>query len=116
MYQAEVSRNSPSCFLFIIDQSTSMLEVLNPTDMEPFETPKTLDGRTYTHSAQGSTKAEQVADAINRLLQNLVIRCTRNNAVRDYYHVGVLGYGATVGSAFTGALAGKDLVPISENC
>jgi hypothetical protein len=59
-------------------------------------------------------KADGVADAINRLLQNLVIKCAKSEGVRDYYHVGVLGYGADVGPAFSGALAGKDLVPISE--
>jgi hypothetical protein len=59
-------------------------------------------------------KADGVADAINRLLQNLVIKCAKSEGVRDYYHVGVLGYGAEVGPAFSGALAGKDLVPISQ--
>ncbi|HEU5328906.1 MAG TPA: vWA domain-containing protein, partial [Thermomicrobiales bacterium] len=33
--------------------------------------------------------------------------------VRDYYHVGVIGYGGSVGPAFGGALAGKELAPIS---
>jgi hypothetical protein len=33
--------------------------------------------------------------------------------VRDYYHIGVIGYGGAVGPAFSGALAGKALVPIS---
>jgi len=59
-------------------------------------------------------KADGVADAINRLLQNLVIKCAKEEGVRDYYHVGVIGYGATVGPAFIGALAGKELAPISE--
>jgi hypothetical protein len=55
-----------------------------------------------------------VADAINRLLQNLVIKCAKSEGVRDYYHVGVLGYGTKVGPAFGGSLAGRDLVAISE--
>ncbi len=62
----------------------------------------------------GRTKAEGVADAINRLLQNLVLKCTKSEGIRDYFHVGVIGYGAKVGPAFGSALAGQRLVPISE--
>jgi hypothetical protein len=62
----------------------------------------------------GQTKAAGVADAINRLLQNLVIKCAKEEGVRDYYHVGVIAYGANVGPAFSGSLDGKDLVAISE--
>ena len=92
-YSAEISRQNPSCFLFIIDQSGSMAD--------NFSTPP-------------KPKAVGVSDAINKLLQNLVIKCAKSEGVRNYYHVGVLGYGAAVGSAFTGQIAGKDIVPISE--
>ncbi|MBP3963033.1 vWA domain-containing protein [Paenibacillus lignilyticus] len=91
MYSAEISRSNPSCILFIIDQSGSM--------SDPFG---------------ASTKAESVSDAINRLLQNLVIKCAKSEGIRDYYHVGVIGYGAGVGPAFGGVLAGREVVPISE--
>jgi len=59
-------------------------------------------------------KADGVADAVNRLLQNLAIKCAKAEGVRDYYHVGVYGYGHRPGPAFGGALSGRDLVPISE--
>jgi len=59
-------------------------------------------------------KAEGVADAINRMLQNLVIKCAKEEGIRDFFHVSVIGYGAHVGPAFSGALAGRQLVPISE--
>ncbi|MDZ4767292.1 MAG: VWA domain-containing protein [Chloroflexota bacterium] len=92
-YEAEISRSNPSMFLFLIDQSGSMDEKF----------------------AGGSTRKDQaVADAINRLLQNLVIKCAKSDGVRDYYHVGVIGYGAKVGAAFGGELADKPLVPISK--
>ncbi len=94
-YQAEISRTNPSCFLFLIDQSGSM--------SDPFG-----------GGESSKKKADSVADAINKLLQNLVIKCAKNDGVRDYYNVGVIGYGASVGSAFAGSLAGKDLVPISQ--
>src|SRR5579859_136432 len=93
-YSAEINRSNPSCFLFLIDQSGSM------GDSFPGEMVK--------------KKSVGVADAINNLLQNLVIRCAKEEGVRDYFHVGVIGYGASVGPAFSGALAGKEIVPISE--
>jgi hypothetical protein len=95
-YTCEISRTNPSCFLFLIDQSGSMVD--------PF-------------GGAGSTKkkSEQVADVVNRLLQNLILKCAKAEGVRDYFHVGVLGYGNRgVASAFGGALAGKDLAAISE--
>ncbi len=94
-YTAEISRTNPSCFVLLIDQSGSM--------SDPFGA-----------GEAGTQKANGAADAINRLLQNLVIKCAKSEGVRDYYHVGVLGYGGSVGPAFSGPLAGKDLAPISE--
>lgn len=94
-YSAEISRTNPSCFLFVIDRSGSMAD--------PFG------------AGEGArTKADGVADAMNRLLQNLVIKCAKSEGVRDYYHVGVLGYGAEVGPAYAGSLAGEELAPISR--
>lgn len=94
-YTAEISRANPSCFLFLIDQSGSMADLFGAGESR-------------------RRKADGVADAINRLLQNLVIKCAKEEGVRDYYHVGVIGYGAHVGPAFSGSLAGRELVPISE--
>ena len=54
-YEAEISRVNPTCFLFLVDQSGSMAE--------PFG------------GESGKTKAQGVADAINRLFQTLVSRC-----------------------------------------
>jgi hypothetical protein len=94
-YTAEISRRNPSCFLFLIDQSGSMGDPIGSGD-------------------ERLKKADVVADAINKLLQNLCITCAREEGVRDYFHVGVIGYGAHVGPAFGGDLAGRDLVPLSE--
>lgn len=93
-YTAEIRRTNPSCFLFLVDQSGSMIK--------PFS------------GESGKIKAQGVADAINRLLQNLVLKCAKSEGIRDYFHVGVLGYGSKVGSAFGGKLANRRLVPISE--
>jgi hypothetical protein len=88
-YSAEISRHNPSCFLFLIDQSGSMEDVIDPTNVQQLDKPVQVDGRTYTHTAQGRTKAQGVADAINRLLYSLVLRCAKDDGVRDYYHIGV---------------------------
>jgi hypothetical protein len=94
-YSAEISRANPSCFVFLIDQSASMADVFG--------------------AGEGNQKkADGVADAINRLLQNLVLKCARDEGIRDFFHVAVIGYGAQVGPAFSGVLAGRQLVPISE--
>jgi hypothetical protein len=82
-------------FLFLIDQSGSMNDVFGVGE-------------------GNQKKADGVADAINRMLQNLVIKCAKEDGVRDYFHVGVIGYGAQVGPAFSGPLAGRQLVPLSE--
>lgn len=92
-YTAEISRTNPSCFLFLVDQSASMVKGFG--------------------AQRGRIKAQGVADAINRLLQNHCLKCAKSDCIRDYFHVGVLGYGATVGPAFGGALAGQPLVPVS---
>ncbi len=92
-YQAEISRANPSMFLFLLDQSGSMQDKFG---------------------GGGGKKDQKVADAINNLLYNLTIKCAKSEGVRDYYHVGVFGYGAKVGAALGGALAGRDLVRISE--
>lgn len=94
-YAAEISRSNPSCFVFLIDQSGSM-------------------GDAFASSESTRKKCEGVADAINKMLQNLVIKCAKEEGVRDYFHVAVIGYGATVGSGYGGQLAGRDLVPISD--
>ncbi|WP_026995209.1 vWA domain-containing protein [Flectobacillus major] len=92
-YTAEISRNNPSCFLFIIDQSGSMSD---------------------KYASIGKPKSEALADVINRMFQQLVIKCAKSEGVRDYYHVGVIGYGANgAGAAFSGNLSGQNLVPIS---
>ena len=92
-YQAEISRTNPTCFLFLVDQSGSMANRWG--------------------GEAGKTKAEGVADAINRLVQTLVYRCAKGEYILDRYHIGVIGYGADIGLGFTGELSGGVLQPVS---
>lgn len=64
--------------------------------------------------SDGKRKCDSVADAINRLLHNLIIKCARGEGIRNFYQVSVIGYGHRVTPAFSGVLAGRDLVPLSE--
>ncbi len=94
-YTAEITRNNPTCVLFMIDQSRSMRDQVSAGDGT-------------------APKSSGVASTINRWLQELSLKCAKGDGVRDYYHVGVIGYGKKVGPALVGPNAGKDLVPISE--
>ncbi len=86
-YEAEISRVNPTCFLFLVDQSGSMAEPFGPG---PYS---------------GKTKAQGVADAINRLFQTLVSRCAKGTYILDRYYLGAIGYG--------GDLCVGPLVPVS---
>jgi hypothetical protein len=92
-FSAEISRTNPTCLLFLVDQSSSMD---GPFGGQP-----------------GKKKSEGVADAINRLLQNLVLKCAKADGVRDYFHVGVIGYGEDVGPKLAGTSQDRPLAPIS---
>src|SRR4028119_1729861 len=93
-YTAEINRAKPTAFFFLIDQSGSMDDAWG------------LD--------TGKRKCDAVSDAINRLLSTLVLRCAKGEDVRDYFQVGVLGYGGAVRTGFGGVLQGRQYLPISE--
>ncbi len=64
---------------------------------------------------EGQRKCDVVADALNRLLSELTIKCAKEEGVRDYFYVSVIAYGgAQVGPALGGSLAGRDLIALSE--
>jgi hypothetical protein len=90
-YSAEISRQNPGCLIFLVDQSGSMDEPIA--------------------GGTGEKKKQVVADAINRLLYNSVLRCAKEDGVRPYFNVGVWSYGgvAEVQRAFS-----SDLLTISE--
>ncbi len=93
-YEAEISRVNPTCFLFLVDQSGSMAETFG--------------------AESDKTKAEGVADAINRLLQTLVFRCAKGGYILDRYYIGAIGYGGGLSLGLpVPALAGEVLRPVS---
>ncbi|MGQ7862956.1 vWA domain-containing protein [Pseudomonas sp. 32A] len=92
-YSAEISRTSPTAFLFLVDQSGSMQDIMT----------------------NGKSKAQFVADVLNRTFATLITRCTKSEGTRDYFEVGVLGYsGSTAVNGLVGGLSGTILHPISK--
>lgn len=75
-YSAEISRSNPTLIAFVVDQSGSMSDSWS--------------------GDSGRTKAAGVATILNRLLQNLVLKCTKGEEVRDYFYIAAVGYGSHV--------------------
>jgi hypothetical protein len=91
-YRADISRDNPSCLLMLIDQSTSMRDRI----------------------AGGSSKAQFLADVVNKTLYSLAINCSKSDGTRDYFDIGVIAYsGKDARNAFHGTLRSKVLHPIS---
>jgi hypothetical protein len=73
MYEQEITRLHRTAFVIAIDQSQSMLEevVFNGVSM---------------------SKAKAVARITDNLINELILRACRNDEVRDYYDIAILGY------------------------
>jgi hypothetical protein len=64
---------------------------------------------------ESGSKAEEAAGILNRTLQELIIRCGREEGVRDYFEVGVIGYGDHQSrNALEATLGPEALHPISK--
>ena len=91
-YSAPIDRRNPTAFLFLVDQSGSMRDMMSASE----------------------SKADIASNVLNRTLMDLIIRSTKSDGVRDYFHVGVIGYsGHGVSTGFSGALSSGMIHPIS---
>ncbi len=88
-YTGEISRDHPTCLLFVIDQSGSMDEKMG----------------------FGRSKADFVADVLNKTLATLVANCTKADGVRSYFDIGIIAYG---GGGAKNGLPGELIQPISR--
>lgn len=104
MYDQPFSRSHPGCLVVLLDRSDSM--------SEPW-------------GASGLTLAQGAAQATNKILFELCLKCTKEvgGRTRDFFAVAVYGYGACpvaggegVESALGGALTGGGIVPLSDPC
>lgn len=91
-YDSEISRDRPSLFIFLIDQSRSM-----------------------SHKIGGGVRSKslEAADAVNNNLNEILNRCTKSDGVRNYFDVGIIGYGARRDTALS-LLKDGNILPISE--
>ena len=69
-YSAQITRKNPALFVFLIDQSGSMDDT----------------------TSDNKKLSEIVSDAINKIIAGLVLRSAKNEGVRDYFHISVIGY------------------------
>ena len=94
-YTAQITRSTPTAFIFMVDHSVSMKKrtMLNGEEM---------------------SMAEAVARIVNHQINELVLRCIKSNEVRHYYDIAVIGYGQNVYSGWNGTLAGRDFVSPEE--
>ena len=99
-YSADISRANPGCFLFLVDRSASMRGALA--------------------GQPGQRKMDQAADAINRILDAVSQRCSSGMDIRDYFHIGILGYNTDAAAApiitsvLQGTVADAPFLPISQ--
>ena len=70
-YTAQISRDNPTCFVFLVDQSGSM--------------DATFGGQ------PNKKKKDGVADAINKLLRVLCIKSMRQDGIREFFQIAVIG-------------------------
>ena len=94
-YTAQITRNTPTAFIFLIDQSVSMR-------------------KTTTLYGEEMPMAEAVARIVNHQLNELVLRCVKGSETRDYYDIAIIGYGENAYSGWKGELEGREFVKPSE--
>ena len=94
-YTAQITRNTPTAFIFLVDHSVSM------------QNETTLFG-------EKMTMAEAAARIVNMQINELVLRCIKSNEVRHYYDIAVIGYDEEAYSDWKGELEGRDFVSPEE--
>ncbi len=98
-YSQEISRQNKALFVFLLDQSYSMEDPIGNSQ---------------------NRKKDELVTAINGWLQNMTIRATGGEGIRDYVDIGVIGYrtdadaNPIIESPLGGALVGRELVSIVE--
>ena len=99
-YQKEISRDHKACILFLLDQSYSMVEPIGGDAQR--------------------RKCDELSKAVNAWLNNMAIRASGDEGIRDWMDVGVIGYRTDqqaqpiIGPALVGPMAGRELVSITE--
>ena len=93
-YSRPITREHPSCMLFLIDQSYSMSEVYAG------------DNR--------MTKANVVANCVNELIDIIGLKCTKGNETRHYFDMGAIFYSSNASAAFNKNSSKPNFVSIGD--
>ena len=94
-YTAQITRNTPTAFIFLVDHSVSMQQ-------------------TTTLFGEEMTMAEAAARIVNNQINELVLRCVKMGDTRHYYDIAVVGYGEKAYSGWQGELEGRKFVSPEE--
>jgi hypothetical protein len=94
-YTAQITRNTPTAFIFLVDHSVSMQQ-------------------TTTLFGEEMTMAEAAARIVNNQINELVLRCVKMGDTRHYYDIAVVGYGENAYSGWQGELEGRKFVSPEE--
>ena len=94
-YTAQITRNTPTAFIFLVDHSVSMKK------------------ETMLYGEK-MTMAEAAARIVNSQMNELVLRCIKMGDTRHYYDIAVVGYGEKAYSGWQGELEGRDFVSPEE--
>lgn len=94
-YTAQITRNTPTAFIFLIDHSVSMQQ------------------KTSLYGEE-MTMAEAAARIVNNQINELVLRCVKMGDTRHYYDIAVVGYGEKAYSGWQGELEGRKFVTPEE--
>ncbi len=86
-----ISTSNPCCIIILIDQSWSMEE-----------------------SFDNGTKAEEATQAVNRVIEEIVLACRRGEKIRDRCYISVIGYGERVDCLVDGAISDIASAKIKE--
>ncbi len=77
-----IGTSNPGCIIILVDQSWSM--------SEPFG---------------NGTKAERATQAVNSVIENIVLACRSGDTIRERCHISVIGYGGHVNCVLDGMIS-----------
>ena len=94
-YTAQITRNTPTAFIFLVDHSVSMSK------------------KTMLYGEE-MTMAEAAARIVNNQINELVLRCVKMGDTRHYYDIAVVGYAEGAYSGWQGELEGRGFLSPEE--
>jgi hypothetical protein len=94
-YSAQITRATPTAFIFMLDQSCSM-------------------SSTVSYKGKDISKGDAVAMIVNQQIEELINRCIKTNEIRHYYDLAMIGYGDKINCGWHGDLEGKEFASPAE--